>query len=46
LWHALPLTEQAHVLHRLVERIDYQVVQQTASIAFRADSDAALWRRN
>jgi hypothetical protein len=41
-WHALPLTQQARVLHRLVERIDYQAAQQTVSIAFHADSDAAL----
>jgi HAMP domain-containing protein len=47
-WHALPLAEQARVLQRLVERIDYQAAQQTVSIAFRADSVAALaeeWAR-
>ena len=34
--------EQARVLQRLVERIDYQAAQQTVVIAFRADSGAAL----
>jgi len=41
-WQALPLGEQARVLQCLVERIDYQAAQQTVSIAFRADSGAAL----
>src|SRR5262249_33837722 len=33
-WPALPLAEQARVLQRLVERIDYLAAQQTVSIAF------------
>jgi site-specific DNA recombinase len=42
IWQALPLAEQARVLQRLVERIDYQAAQQTVSIVFRADSGATL----
>ena len=41
-WQALPLAEQTRVIQRLVERIDYHAAQQTVSIAFRADSGAAL----
>jgi hypothetical protein len=41
-WHALPLAEQAHVLQRLVERVDYLSAQQTVSIAFRPDAGTAL----
>ena len=36
------LPEQARVLQRLVEWIDYQAAEQTVSIAFRADSDRSL----
>jgi site-specific DNA recombinase len=41
-WQALPLAEQARVLQRLVERVDYDAVQQTVSIAFRPDAGTAL----
>jgi len=41
-WHALPLAEQARVLQRLVERVDYAAAQQTVSIAFRPDAGTAL----
>jgi hypothetical protein len=41
-WHALPLAEQARVLRRLVERIDYHAAPQTVSITLHPDSDAAL----
>jgi len=41
-WQALPLAEQARVLRRLVERIDYHAAPQTVSITFHPDSDAAL----
>jgi site-specific DNA recombinase len=41
-WQALPLAEQACLLERLVERIDYHAAQQTVAIAFRADAGMAL----
>jgi len=41
-WQALPLAEQARVLARLVEQVDYHAAQQTVSIAFRPDSSTAL----
>ena len=41
-WQALPLAEQARVLQRLVERVDYHAAQQTVSITFRADAGTAL----
>ena len=41
-WQALPLAEQARLLTRLVERVDYQAAQQTVAIAFRPDSGTAL----
>jgi hypothetical protein len=48
-WQALPLAEQARVLQRLVERVDYHAAQQTVSITFRADAGTALaeeWARS
>ena len=48
-WQALPLAEQARVLQRLVERVDYHAAQQTVSITFRADAGTALaeeWTRS
>ena len=48
-WQALPLAEQARVLQRLVERVDYHAAQQTVSITFRADASTALaeeWARS
>jgi site-specific DNA recombinase len=41
-WQALPLAEQARLLTRLVERVDYQAAQQTVAITFRPDSGTAL----
>ena len=41
-WQALPPSEQARVLGRLVERVTYEAAQQTVSIAFRPDADTAL----
>jgi site-specific DNA recombinase len=41
-WQALPLAEQARLLARLVERVDYHAAQQTVAIAFRPDSSTAL----
>jgi site-specific DNA recombinase len=41
-WQALPPSEQARVLRRLVERVHYEAAQQTVSIAFRPDAGAAL----
>src|SRR5262249_40592663 len=41
-WQTLPLAEQARVLHRLVERVDYAAAQQTLSIASRPDAGTAL----
>jgi hypothetical protein len=41
-WQTLPLAEQARLLQRLVERIDYDALQQTASIAFRPEAGTAL----
>jgi hypothetical protein len=41
-WQALPLAEQARLLQRLVERIDYDAAQQTVSIAFHPDAGTAL----
>ena len=41
-WQALPPSEQARVLGRLVERINYEAAQQTVSIAFRPDAGTAL----
>jgi hypothetical protein len=41
-WQALPLAEQARLLQRLVERVDYAAAQQTVSIAFRPDAGTAL----
>jgi site-specific DNA recombinase len=42
LWQALPLAEQARVLQRLVERVDYHAAQRTVSIAFRPDAGTTL----
>jgi hypothetical protein len=41
-WQALPLVEQARLLARLVERVDYHAAQQTVSITFRPDRSTAL----
>ena len=41
-WQALPLAEQARVLQRLVEHVDYAAAQQTVSIVFRPDAGTAL----
>ena len=41
-WQALPLAEQARLLQRLVERVDYAAAQQTVAIAFRPDAGTAL----
>ena len=41
-WQTLPLAEQARLLERLVERVDYHAAQQTVAIAFRADAGTAL----
>ena len=41
-WQALPPSEQARVLGRLVERVNYEAAQQTVSIAFRPDAGTAL----
>jgi site-specific DNA recombinase len=41
-WQALPPSEQARVLGRLVERVTYDAVAQTVSIAFRPDAGTAL----
>jgi site-specific DNA recombinase len=41
-WQALPLAEQARLLQRLVERVDYDAAQQTVSIAFRPDAGTVL----
>jgi site-specific DNA recombinase len=41
-WQALPPSEQARVLGRLVERVSYEAAQQTVSIAFRPDAETAL----
>jgi site-specific DNA recombinase len=41
-WQALPLAEQARLLQRLVERVDYDAAQQTVSIAFHPDAGTAL----
>jgi hypothetical protein len=41
-WQALPLAEQARLLERLVEQVDYHAAQQTVAIAFRPDSGTAL----
>jgi hypothetical protein len=41
-WQALPLAEQARLLQRLVERIDYDATQQTVSIAFRPEAGTVL----
>ena len=41
-WQTLPLVEQARLLARLVERVDYQVAQQTVAITFRPDSGTTL----
>jgi site-specific DNA recombinase len=41
-WQALPPSEQARVLGRLLERVNYEAAQQTVSIAFRPDAGTAL----
>jgi site-specific DNA recombinase len=41
-WQALPPSEQARVLGRLLERVNYEAAQQTVSIAFRPDAETAL----
>jgi hypothetical protein len=41
-WQALPPCEQARVVQRLVERVDYDGTQQRVSITFREDSRTAL----
>jgi site-specific DNA recombinase len=41
-WQALPLAEQARLLQRLVEHVDYDAAQQTVSIAFRPDASTVL----
>jgi site-specific DNA recombinase len=41
-WQTLPLAEQARLIERLVERVDYHAAQQTIAIAFRPDSSTAL----
>jgi hypothetical protein len=41
-WQTLPLAEQARLLQRLVERVEYDAVQQTVSIAFHPDAGTAL----
>jgi site-specific DNA recombinase len=41
-WQALPLVEQARLLARLVERVDYHAAQQTVAIAFHPDRSTAL----
>jgi hypothetical protein len=41
-WQTLPLAEQARLLQRLVERVDYDAAQQTVSIAFHPDAGTAL----
>jgi len=41
-WQALPPSEQARVLGRLLERVSYEAAQQTVSIAFRPDAGTAL----
>jgi hypothetical protein len=41
--------EQARVLQRLVERVDYHAAQRAVSITFRADAGTALaeeWARS
>jgi site-specific DNA recombinase len=42
LWQALPLSEQARVVQRLVERVHYDTAQQKVTIVFRADAGTAL----
>jgi site-specific DNA recombinase len=41
-WQTLPPAEQARLLQRLVERVDYDAAQQTVSIAFRPEAGTAL----
>ena len=41
-WQAVPLAEQARLLQRLVEHVDYDAAQQTVSIAFRPDASTVL----
>jgi site-specific DNA recombinase len=41
-WQTLPLAEQARLLQRLVERVNYDAAQQTVSIAFHPDAGTAL----
>jgi site-specific DNA recombinase len=41
-WQALPPSEQARILGRLVEQVTYEAAQQTVSIAFRPDAGTAL----
>jgi hypothetical protein len=41
-WQALPPSEQARVLGRLLERVNYEAAQQTVSIAFRPDVGTVL----
>jgi len=42
IWQALPPSEQARVLGRLVERVNYEAVAQKVSIAFRPDAGTVL----
>jgi site-specific DNA recombinase len=41
-WQALRPSDQARVLGRLVERINYDAAQQTVTISFRPDAGTAL----
>jgi site-specific DNA recombinase len=41
-WQVLPLAEQARLLQRLVEHVDYDAAQQTVSIAFHPDASTVL----
>ncbi len=41
-WEALPAVAQARVVQRLVERVDYDVVQGMVAITFAADAARAL----
>jgi site-specific DNA recombinase len=41
-WRALPLAEQARLLQRLVERVDYDAAPQTVTIAFHPDAGTTL----
>ena len=41
-WQALPALEQARVVRRLVERVDYDGVQGTVAITFAGDAGSAL----